>query len=179
MEEQAEEEQTETYIDKGERLIEQGDFDSAIGVYTGAISRKPKDGFIYFLRGDAFRKKGDFDRAIADYTKAISISNEPQPETNGDGSSLDDEDRAMIYIYRAIAYISKSDYHNVIADANEAIKTGHFLDNAYLARGKAYYNLGPMGQAFEDWKTAANHGSKGALIELEKYGIKYTPLKKP
>ena len=129
MEEQTKTEQTDNYIDEGDLLIEQGDFDSAIRVYTGAISREPQDGFIYFLRGDA--------------------------------------------------YIIKSDYHNVIADANEAIKTGHFLDNAYLVSGKANYNPGLMGQAFEDWKTAANHGSKGALIELEKYGIKYTPLKKP
>ena len=154
-----------TYNDEGDQLIEKGDFDGAIAVYTRAISSEPDDGFIFQLRGDAYKQKGDLNSAIADYTKAISLYD-------------DDEDRAMAYLYRAVVYISKSDYHNVMADANAAIKTGYMLDNAYLTRGIAYINLGPMGQACEDWKTAADLGSKGALIKLEEYGIKYTPLKK-
>jgi len=152
-----------TYIDLGDQLIEQGDFDGAIAVYTGAISSEPDDGFIYQLRADAYKKKGDLDNAIADYTKAISLYD-------------DDEDRAMAYIYRAVVYIIKGEYHNVMDDANAAIKTGYLLDCAYLTRGTAYINLGPMGQAFEDWKKAADLGSKGALIKLEERGIKYKPL---
>ena len=155
----------QSYIDEGDQLIAQGDFDGAIAVYNRAISSEPSDGFIFQLRGDAYKLKEDFDSAIADYTKAISLYD-------------DDEDRAMAHIYRAVVYIIKSDYHNVMADANAAIQTGHLLDNAYLTRGIAYINLGPMGQAFEDWKTAADHGSKGALKKLEEYGINYTPLKK-
>jgi len=158
-------EQSETYIDAGDRLIGQGDFDGAIAVYTSAISNEPDDGFIFQLRADAYKQKGDLDSAIADYTKAFSLYD-------------DDEDRAMALIYRAVVYITKSEYHNVMADANAVIKTGHFLDNAYLTRGIAYFNLGPMGQAFDDWKTAADLGSKGALKKLEESGIKYTPLKK-
>ena len=158
-------EETETYISEGDRLIEQGDFDGAIAVYTKAISGGPPDGFNYHLRGDAYRKKGDFDSAIADYTKALSMYD-------------DDEDRALTLIYRATAYISKSEYHNVMADANAVVKSGLMLDMAYLARGIAYVNLGPMGQGFDDWKKAADLGSKGALKKLEQYGIKYLPLKK-
>jgi len=154
-----------SYIDEGDQLIEQGDFDGAIEVYTGAISSEPSDGFIYHLRAEAHKKKGDFDRAIIDYTKAISLYD-------------NDEDRAMAYLYRATAYIAKSEYHNVITDTNAAIETGYFLDNAYLARGIAYLNLGPMGQAFEDWKKSADLGCKGALIKLKENGILYTPLKK-
>ena len=159
---QTQTEQEESYIDKGDRLIEEGDYDGAIALYTEVISAEPKDGFNFLLRGDAYRKKGELDRAIVDYTRSISLSD-------------DDEDRALAYIYRAVSYIGKSEYHNVIADANEVIKTGHFLDNAYLSRGIAYTRLGPMTQGYNDLKTAADLGNKGALKELEKYGIIYTP----
>ena len=154
-----------SYIDEGDQLIEQGDFDGAIAVYTSAISSDPDDGFIYQLRGEAYKRKIDFDNAIADYTKAISLYD-------------DDEDLAMAYLYRAVVYMLKDDYHNVIADADAAIKTGHLLDNAYLSRGIANMNLGFMRQATEDWKKAADLGSKGGLIKLEQYGVKYKPSKK-
>ena len=154
-----------SYIEEGDRLVDQGDFDGAIALYTEAISAEPADGFIYQLRGDAYLKKRDLGSAIADYTKALSLLE-------------DNEDRALAYMYRAIAYKGKSDWHNVMADANAVIKTGYFSAMAYLARGSAYVMLGPMGQGFEDWKTAADHGSKSALAELEKYGITFTPLKK-
>jgi len=153
------------YISEGERLIEQGDFDGAIEVYTKAIEEEPSEGFNFQLRADVYKLIGELDKAIADYTKAVSLYD-------------DDEDRAMAYLYRATVYIMKTDYHNVIADANAAIETGHFLDNAYLARGIAYYNLGPMGQGFDDWKKAADLGSKGALKKLEENEIKYTPILK-
>jgi len=119
----------------------------------------------YIEEGDQLIEQGDFDRAIIDYTKAISLYD-------------NDEDRAMSYLYRSTAYIAKSDYHNAITDTNAAIKTGYFLDNAYLARGIAYLNLGPMGQAFDDWKKSADLGCKGALIKLKENGIIYTPIKK-
>jgi len=155
-------EESDTYISRGDQLIEQRDYDGAVAVYTEAASIEPKDGFIYQLRGDAYRLKGDMDRAIVDYSRALSLYD-------------DDEDMALTHLYRAAAYKSKSEYHNVIADANEAIKRGFFLDAAYLARGIAHYMVGPVKQAFEDLKTAADLGSKGALKELEKYGVSYTP----
>jgi len=156
-------EQYEKHYDTGEMMMEQGDYSGAVEAYSLALSIDASDGFVFQCRGDAYRHIGDFDSAIADYTKALSLYD-------------DDEDRAMAYLYRAVAYISKCDYHNVMADANEAIKLGHLLDNAYLTRGIAYVNLGPMGQGFADWKTAADYGSKGALKKLEQYGIKHTPL---
>jgi tetratricopeptide (TPR) repeat protein len=155
----------ETSFDEGERLYGQGDYDGAIAAYTCALSDEPEEGLYFQCRGQAYLRKGELDLAIADYTKALSLYD-------------DDEDRAMAYLYRATAYISKTDYHNVMADSNAAIKLGHLLKDAYLARGIAYVNLGPMGQAFEDWKTAADYGSKGALQKLEQYGIKFTPMKK-
>ena len=157
--------QDETYIEKGDRLIEQGDFNGAIALYTEVISSDPEDGFNNQLRGEAYLKNGDYDRAIVDYSRAIALCG-------------DEEERAMAHVYRAIAYKGKSEYHNVKADAEEAIKLGYYLPVAYLARGTAYFMLGPVKQGIEDWKTAADLGSKSALIELEKHSEKYKPRKK-
>jgi len=153
------------YIDEGDLLIEQGDFDGAIALYTKAISEDPKDGFNFHLRGDAYRLKGDLERAVVEYSKALALYD-------------NDEDRALTLMYRATAFIGKSEYHNVIADADAALKTGYFIPEAYLARGKAYFMLGPINLGVEDLKKAADLGSKGALIELEKYGYPYTPVQK-
>jgi hypothetical protein len=153
-----------TPFEEGEQRYEKGDYDGAIAAYTRALEEEPSEGFYFQCRGQAYRMKGEFDRAIVDYTKALSLYD-------------DDEDRAMAYLYRATAYICKSDYHNVMADANAAIKLGHLLKDAYLARGIAYVQLGPMGQGFADWKTAADYGSTGALQKLAQYGINFTPMK--
>ena len=158
-------EEQETYISKGDSLIEQSDFDGAIAVYSKAISEDPKDGFNFHLRGDAYRLKGDLERAVVEYSKALALYD-------------NDEDRALTLMYRATAFIGKSEYHNVIADADAVIKTGFFLSEAYLARGKAHFMLGPINLGVEDLRKAADLGSKGALMELEKYGYPYTPVMK-
>jgi tetratricopeptide (TPR) repeat protein len=61
------------YLDRGIRLGNQGEHDSAIADFTEAIRLSPKYTAAYYNRGIAYAKKGDYDRAIADYTQAIRL----------------------------------------------------------------------------------------------------------
>ena len=58
-------------VERGNRLLSQGDRDSAVSAYTEAIRLDPKNPKAYVGRACAYEEKGDFDKAVADYTRAI------------------------------------------------------------------------------------------------------------
>lgn len=50
-----------------------GDYQRAVGYYTKAIEKNPKDAELYSRRGDAYFKLGETERAIEDWKKANEI----------------------------------------------------------------------------------------------------------
>jgi tetratricopeptide (TPR) repeat protein len=85
----------EDYFNRGNALLEKGDYDQAIADYTQALSINPQATEAYYNRGTAWYFKGDYDRAIADYNQALRIN--PQ--------------NAAAHYNRGLAWQSKGDYN--------------------------------------------------------------------
>ena len=58
---------------RGDKYLEEGDFDRAIAAYTDALRRDPKRAQTYGSRAFAHLAKAQYERAIADYDEAIRL----------------------------------------------------------------------------------------------------------
>ena len=63
----------EDYVNRGNKLYSQGDYQAAISDYDEAIRLNPKYTEAYGNRGNAKSELGDFEAAILDY-EAVSSS---------------------------------------------------------------------------------------------------------
>jgi tetratricopeptide (TPR) repeat protein len=74
----------EAAIALGRRYAALGQFREAIGVYTRAIAKNPKDARLYRHRGHRFVTVRELDNALADLTKAAALvagrPDEPEPD---------------------------------------------------------------------------------------------------
>ena len=65
---------TEAYVDRGNKLYNQGDYQAAISDYDEAIRLDPKYTIAYYNRGSAKNELGDSEAAISDYDEAIRLN---------------------------------------------------------------------------------------------------------
>ena len=73
----------EAYVNKGNKLYDQGDYQAAISYYDEAIQLNPEDAKAYNNRGNAKKELGDFEGAISDYDAAIHLDpNDTKARTN-------------------------------------------------------------------------------------------------
>ncbi len=73
-------------FEKGNTFLDKGDLNTAISVFTKAITLNPKDAQAYRNRGVAYEIKGDYDKAIADFTEAIRLDPKDAKAFGGRGS---------------------------------------------------------------------------------------------
>lgn len=95
-------------------------------------------------------ENGDIREAIYNYNRAISL----------------DPSTPVYYINRAYCKIEIKDFEGAIEDSNTAISLEKFRHRAYYNRGVAYFFLGNLDQACDDWSLAAKDGSKDAVEML-------------
>ena len=63
----------EAYVNRGNELYNQGDYQAAISDYDEAIRLDPNDAIAYYNRGLAKSELGDLEAAISDYDEAIRL----------------------------------------------------------------------------------------------------------
>lgn len=63
-----------TLVKSGRRFLEDGDFASAIGDFSRAISINPELADAYYYRATAYDNAGEYERAVGDFNKTISIN---------------------------------------------------------------------------------------------------------
>jgi len=126
---------------RGDALIDIGDYNAAINVFTQVINKEPNLMWrAYLERGFAYLKIDAFDSAIADFTRIIQL----RP---ADASNMH---MADAFGYRGDAYLSKREYDQAIADLNEAIRLSPGYVNAIWNRGVAFYAKGEYSRAITD-----------------------------
>ena len=131
------------YIDRGNALHAQGQYDQAIEVYNLLLQNiDPNDtanmAIAYNNRGNSWHAKAEYDRAIADYNQALVLN----------------PNYAEAYDNRASAWCNKNEYDKAIADDNQALTLNPNLANAYSNRGSVWHGKGEYDKAIADFNQA-------------------------
>ncbi|MCZ6504039.1 MAG: tetratricopeptide repeat protein [Gammaproteobacteria bacterium] len=112
-----------------------GEYDSAIRLYTLCIQSNYNVVSAYNNRGMAYKNKHQYDLAIRDYSKVIELN----PKYVG------------AYYNRGNAYSDKHQYDLAIRDFNTAIDLDPTHTDAYNDRGMAYKNKRQYDLAIRDY----------------------------
>jgi Flp pilus assembly protein TadD len=141
-------------FERGNRAIQNGDYDTAIAEFTQAIRINPNYIDAYNGRGLAYAMKNDLDTATADFTQAIRIN----PKDAG------------AYYLRGLTYKNKKDYNKAIADFTQAIRLNPNDADAFYYRGHAYYLKKDYKKAIADYEAALrinpNHADARQNLEI-------------
>lgn len=141
---------------RGNRYLQEKEFDSAISDFTAIIEASPDDLDSYLSRGWAYSNIGKPDRAIENYSEALRLS----PKN------------AEVWGRRGILYGTKRDFDRAISDYYEAIRLDPNNGNYYQFRGAAYEAAGRKAEAIADFRTALAFGKSNDRIKdaLERLG---------
>jgi len=125
------------YSNRGDRYLNNGNYDQAIAEYTQAIELDPSLTSFYYNRGLAYSNKADYDNAISDFSQVIRMN----PKDGG------------AYFERGYNYSMKGDPELAIADYTQVIQLDPKNAYAYNNRGLSYENLGQTEEAIQDFET--------------------------
>jgi|GEM_PF-978014 len=126
------------WLENGVVLINAGNSQKAIAMFTTAIKLNPSYEVFYLFRGNAYGEAGDNQQAIKDLTKALKL-NPKYPNA---------------YVSRGNAYARLQNYQQAVKDYSMAIKLNPKHEDAYSYRGVAYGALAKEKQALEDFSRA-------------------------
>ncbi|OMJ76350.1 hypothetical protein SteCoe_24292 [Stentor coeruleus] len=140
------------YIALAMSFVALDDYTTAVRQLTKALIKFPKFKDAYLARGQLLTHQKIWDKAISDFYKVINLS----PE---DGNA---------YIGLADALIGMGDYQNSLKVLNSAAKCKNISNQAYLRRGKIFYELDNFKLAMRE----LNKAIKSAPLEAESYYYK-------
>lgn len=107
------------YLNRGNALADNGQFDVALLDYDQAIKNNPLSAEAFYRRGIANEQQGQFDRAIADYDNTLKL----------------DPKNAKAFANRGYAHSHKKEFDGAIEDYTQAIKLDPDDAVAYYVRG--------------------------------------------
>jgi tetratricopeptide (TPR) repeat protein len=128
------------WYEKGNRLLESGQYDKAIASYDKAIQLKPDDYNTWFKRGLALGNLQRHEDAIASYDKAIQL----QP------------DDPNLWTNRGIELGLLQRYDEAIASCDSAIQIHPETPYAWYNKAGCYAEQGHINLALESLKQAIN-----------------------
>lgn len=129
-------------------LVDNGNYDEAIGRYNTVIRKEGGSRTLYNLRGLAHLRKGDYYTAIADFTRALEYQN----------------DDPALYHNRGLAKFYLGDFTNSMKDYDAALALDTNLAVTYKERGVLFYRQSKYEQALEDFNRAIHLNPQGATL---------------
>jgi len=136
-------------IDKGDKLFESGDFESAILHYNSYLTSNPANVKILYNRGRAYEELKEYAKAEEDFRAVLKL----------------DEKNASAYVSMSKIHYEQNKFENAILYGEKAIKLNSSSPQAYFFTARAKHQLGYADQANEYYTLA---------IKLNKnYGLAY------
>lgn len=163
----------ESYINRGDKLAEKGEYIKAIADYTRAIQLSPEKVGYLLKRGVAYHYMGNSDLAFVDYEAIVSL-NPTTASTVFMKCILFDNSKdswevgmkscnqiidsrssySLPYYKRGIIFNAQSKVDEALADYNKAIALNPYFASAYFNRGNIYQNKGNYDRALQDYTKA-------------------------
>lgn len=129
---------SESYLEKGERLLAIDENDKAIEAYKKAIGINSKSEVAYFRLGVAYTHKNDNNNAIKAYEKAIEIN----PKLDG------------VYVNLGATYAREKKYDKAIETLQKAVEINPKSERAYIGLGATYADKKEYNEAIEAYQKA-------------------------
>lgn len=150
----------------GRAYVEMGEPDRAVEAYSEAIRLDPLSPSFYDRRAEAHVMLGEYSLAVEDYDRAMQLS-------QGNVSYYHRRGVALFALGRFLEAIQDFDeaiprYTQIIKELleyqgkDEAVKWNPILALAYNNRGSAYYQLGRIERAIEDYDRAIQLSPRSA-----------------
>ena len=138
--------QAKVHFDRGSRLAQEGDFDSAIGEYQEAIRIKPDYAMAYNDLGWCYYNIGRLNDAESAFKEAIKF----------------DSQLALAHVNLANLYNDLGRFQEGLETINRAIELDSSRPDAHLVAGYIYMNTGRLAEAQEALETTINLDSSYA-----------------
>jgi tetratricopeptide (TPR) repeat protein len=135
---QANSDDPEAYLKRGNAYFQQGNYDAAIADYDKAIQLRPDFAAAFTSRGASYARKLDYDRALGDYDKLVQL----RPND------------ANAYLRRGATYATKKDFDHALADLDKTIQLDANNAENFYARGMVYRDKKDYGRACADFDKA-------------------------
>jgi tetratricopeptide (TPR) repeat protein len=160
------------FVAKGQALLEKGEIETALKLFTEAIDREPGNPLGHAGRGDVFRKRKEFTQAVSAYTEALRLDPLSATVFNNRGMAyhgLGESDKALAdftaalrlnprfavaYHNRGAVHFAKDDVDRAIADYSEALTLDDKATVTFNNRGFAYLEKGEHDRAIADFNQA-------------------------
>ncbi len=137
--------------ERGNDLLNNGDFHGAIACYDEALRIEPKLGYLYNNRGVAYHRLEDYKRAVEDYDRAIELLGPKDARI------------AKTYGFRGAARSAMGDHAGAVADYTEVLKLLPNDATAYNNRAATRHRLGDYQGAIEDYTAVVRIDPSNAL----------------
>ena len=126
------------YFAEGNTMLEDGENEAAIALFTKALEMDPQSSSAYNARGVAYLRMWRSGSALEDFDKAIELA----PRS------------AKFYANRSLALSDKEEYSRAITDITKAIELEPKSAKWYRDRGQIHFNMGNEPLARADFEIA-------------------------
>lgn len=125
------------FNNRGVAYWEIGRIENALKDFESAILVNPNDAIPLVNKGDILKRLNEYQRAVESYTQAIEI-----------------RDDVSFYRCRAYTYVEMNSLQKAIEDFDVAISLDPQHKQTYIAREKAYEQIGDKTKAVKDFERA-------------------------
>ena len=137
-------------MDKGVRLLEDGHFEQAYGVFDSVVREEPRNAEAYARRGFAQLALGGMTGGLADINRALEIN----------------PDYALAHNYKGVVFAMNGIRDQAILEFTRAVELAPGLTEAYVNRGKIYLEMSDGESALADLDTALDLEPESAELLL-------------
>lgn len=188
------------WLEKGNALMGQRDYQGAVSAYHEAVSMNPQDAIGYYRLANAYRMLQDFDKAITNYQNALGINSRYSDAYNNLGFTYEqmgnyrvaaenyqkaiecDRNYAAAYYNMGNSYFRSGDYQKAAQNYERVIA----IDNKYILAhnnlGLAYENMGAFDKAIASFSQAIDLApdktSKGLARTYNNRGTCYQKMRR-
>ena len=137
-------------MDRGVRLLEDGHFEQAYGVFDSVVRDEPRNAEAYARRGFAQLALGGVPGGLADINRALEIN----------------PDYALAHNYKGVVFAMSGIRDQAILEFTRAVELAPGLTEAYVNRGKIYLEMSDGESALADLDTALELEPESAELLL-------------
>lgn len=167
--------EAKNYLERGNKELEEKNFQSAFREYNQAISANPNSSEAYRQRGKVWYEQGYYKKALGDFQKAIQLNNTDHVphlyisliyyKQNKVEAALEALTHAIIlqpssevaYNNRGMIYFSQHKFDLAVNDFTTAIHLSEINDfcekrTFFYNRGETYFKLNKINEAIDDYR---------------------------